>query len=329
MWVHAGGEGRAAAQSPARPPAETDEDQFAQLLAKLEAIVAAGGTGGAAPHELSHTVEMLKKLRLERRSCGQGGYHRASTEEQQALDAYASREQLIESALLRNGGAPLAAHLYEERDYHLLHLSDELLREEYLKQTKRFLDEGAPTALRRNAETLVLKIGEVVDKPRRLRVQRAEQQRVGAADLKALEESRERDRKLEAARHKAKEHANEQAFWKTHAELAAAMRHPDEDRERLQRLCHRHELQLILMTSSELKALTQRQMQAWGTGGLEPLELRAVFFAMNRARLSGKSAQQFFLQLADRVDQLPRQVAGGMLDRAPSGAAKHRPTVSL
>ena len=156
--------------------------------------------------------------------------------------------------------------------------------------------------------SLFLKIGEVVDKPRRLRVQRAEQQRIGAADLKALEESRERDRKLEAARHKAKEHANEQAFWKTHAELAAAMRHPDEDRERLQRLCHRHELQLILMTSSELKALTQRQMQAWGTGGLEPLELRAVFFAMNRARLSGKSAQQFFLQLADRVDQLPRQV---------------------
>lgn len=59
------------------------------------------------------------------------------------------------------------------------------------------------------------------------------------------------------------------------------------------------------MTSSEIGSLTQSQMQAWGTGGLHPHELRAVYFALQRSPPSGRPAQQFIARLKDRVASLP------------------------
>ena len=59
------------------------------------------------------------------------------------------------------------------------------------------------------------------------------------------------------------------------------------------------------MTSAELRSLTQAQMQAWGTSGLDPLELRAALFSLERNPLPGKPAQQFVQQLMQRTRALP------------------------
>ena len=64
----------------------------------------------------------------------------------------------------------------------------------------------------------------------------------------------------------------------------------------------------MLMTPKELRALHHTQMQAWGTGGLRPAELRAVLFALQQHPPSGKPAQQFMQQLAARVKALPAAV---------------------
>eukprot|EP00966_Prymnesium_polylepis_P145379 3357411-Prymnesium_polylepis.1 len=45
--------------------------------------------------------------------------------------------------------------------------------------------------------------------------------------------------------------------------------------------------------------------QAWGTGGLQPHELRGVLHALQRASLSGRPAQLFISRLKERVAALP------------------------
>ena len=59
------------------------------------------------------------------------------------------------------------------------------------------------------------------------------------------------------------------------------------------------------MTSAEVMALTQAQMQAWGTGGLEPHELRGVYHALLRSPPNGRPAQLFIARLKERVLALP------------------------
>ena len=86
------------------------------------------------------------------------------------------------------------------------------------------------------------------------------------------------------------------------------------------RLCNRHELQLVLMTSAEVTALTHAQMQAWGTSGLEPHELRGVYHALLRSPPSGRPAQLFIARLKERVAALPPPADADDADSAVGGA---------
>lgn len=124
--------------------------------------------------------------------------------------------------------------------------------------------------------------------------------------------------------------------------MAQALREPESNPSLFQRLCNRHELQLVLMTSAEVAALTHAQMQvrqpmscscvrclprcassflvrsshaphprctspqqAWGTGGLRPHELRAVLHALQCNPPSGRPAQQFIGLIKEKVAALP------------------------
>jgi hypothetical protein len=158
------------------------------------------------------------------------------------------------------------------------------------------------------AEMLVIRMGEVVNKPLLQRRQTAEAMREAAARYSADAPSREQAkeaaaREAEAAAGRRK--AEESAYWGLHAGLTAALRDPQKDPALFQRLCNRRELQLVLMTAHEARSLTQAQMQAWGTGGLEARELRAVLHALRKLKPQGKPAVQFFQQLTERVNALP------------------------
>ena len=74
---------------------------------------------------------------------------------------------------------------------------------------------------------------------------------------------------------------------------------------------------------------TQRRVaQAWGTGGLQPLELRAVLFALHRTPVTGKPAQQFMQLLADKVKALPLPDAELAALEAPRRAASGAPSAA-
>lgn len=86
---------------------------------------------------------------------------------------------------------------------------------------------------------------------------------------------------------------------------SAALRNPEQNPSLFTRLCNRNELQVVLMTSSELAGVSQSQVQAWGTGGLEPHELRALLHVLQRSPPSGRPAQHFIARLKERVVSLP------------------------
>lgn len=158
----------------------------------------------------------------------------------------------------------------------------------------------------------MIKLGELVSKPLVLREQIADQQAAaiasasghGASGADGSRPDHSRDERLQREKQ-----WNEQAFEALHLSLAAALSDPEREPALFQRLCNRHELQLILMTPSELAALTHAQMQAWGTSGLKPHELRAVLHAVQRSPPNGKPAQQFIRLLKERVGELPPPTA--------------------
>jgi len=274
------------------------ETEIEEMLRKLEAVAAKDS--GSRPFVTS-ALGMVRKMRDENRA-----WRNANTVDEQAVyDEYCTLQQSIATALLEGG--PLPSHeLYSRRDYAMTRLSDSLLQQEYVAHTKAYLDSDTPPALRGMSEMLVIRMGDLVQRPHELRVQQAERMRSQAA---AAAERPARGASTPAATGSVdlsqQREWNERAFWHVHNRLATALSDPDAHAATFQRLCNRHELQLVLMTSAELRSLTQAQMQAWGTSGLDPLELRAALFSLERNPLPGKPAQQFVQQLMQRTRALP------------------------
>jgi hypothetical protein len=272
---------------------------FDSMLSKLEVAAAAGGGEAEA---VTSAMAMVRQMRDENRAWRNSN----TVDEQATYDEYSALQAALTDQLLNPaaGGAPPSRELYAQRDFHMMMLSDELLRQEYLKHTNAYLDPSTPAPLRGMAEMLVIKMGELVNRPRELRAQEAERMRAQQAIGQWRPETAApvAARGPSAAQLKA---WNERAFWHVHSQLAAALRDANSNRAAFQRLCNRHELQLILMTPAEMAAITQAQMQAWGTGGLQHLELRAALFALQRNPLSGRPAALFVQLLTAKVRELP------------------------
>jgi len=285
-------------------PSATDEQraveqskaEFDVMLTKLEVAAAAGGGEAEA---VTSALAMVRQMRNENRA-----WRNANTVDEQAtFDEYSALQAAIAERLMSpaSSGAP-SRELYAQRDYHMMLLSDSLLQQEYLKHTNAYLDPTTPAPLRGMSEMMVIKMGDLVNRPHELRVQQAERMRAQTARKDIVPA---RTGTLARPTIDQQKEWNERAYWHVHAKLANALSDPDTYRATFQRLANRHELQLVLMTSSEMGALTQAQMQAWGTNGLQHLELRAVLCALQRTPLSGKPAAQFVQQLTDKVRELP------------------------
>ena len=75
-------------------------------------------------------------------------------------------------------------------------LPDDELKAEYERYTQLYLDERTPAAVRGMAEMTLIKLGEIVDKPQKKRIQMIER---AAEEQKAAAEARQREAQLSAA----------------------------------------------------------------------------------------------------------------------------------
>merc|ERR1712185_299641 len=88
-------------------------------------------------------------------------------------------------------GSPPTAASYAARDVHIYKLPDDELQAEYERYTQLYLDERTPAAVRGMAEMTLIKLGEIVDKPQRKRIQMVER---AADEQRQAAEAREREK---------------------------------------------------------------------------------------------------------------------------------------
>ena len=215
------------------------------MVGTMRASYSGGGSGGAG-------------------GGGSGGSgvvvsHAAAEEETGEDAALWSRYEIIRSSIasqLLSGMSQVSSDTYAERDDLLHQLSDEALQREYVQQSEAYLDQGTPPALRGMSEMLLIKLGELMTKPRHVRIamgQRAREARATAATNASLSASVGEP----AIMWKREAEWNRQAYDSLRAALTATLQAPDAPAhaELFKRLCNRHELRLILMTQQEASRL--------------------------------------------------------------------------
>ena len=253
-------------------------------------------------------IRMLEHMRADNAACRSQPHTLSTTPAKAANESSIAYERALGAIVdaLVAGRSPAPA-LYAERDYHMLQLSDAHLQQEYLRHTETYLDPATPNAIRGMAEMLVIKLGELTKKPYAARVEMADAQQRGRA-LAAAATARPVSAPDGVSKHAGslptQEALNDAAYQSLRAQLTSVLKAPESNPALFQRLANRHELQIVLMTHAEARRLTHSQMQAWGTSGLQPQELRAVLHAITHAPINGKAAVQFKEQLRVKVRDL-------------------------
>jgi len=235
---------------------------------------------------------------------GVGGLSLASSAEDVAWSKYDVASSSI-NGQLRNGQS-VSSGLYLERDEWLHQLSDEQLQREYVVQSEAYLEPSTPHQVRGMAEMLLIKLGELMGKPAHVRRSLWEQQKVAAARVQASEVRTSAADAADAAGARRDAEWNRAAYTSVRAALLRSLEAPEVEEAAFKRLANRAELQLVLATQKEASKLTHAQQQAWGTGGLTPIECRAVLHAISHVIvLNGQPAMHFRERLKARVRELP------------------------
>ena len=300
-----------------------DAEQFDKVMGRLLAACSANAGGDGQRREIESMVETMRSMQRSNPGLigggGTGGGGAAtggaagdglweSAEEAEARSKYENLYASISSAL-QGGGPAVPPESYADRDYWLHMLSDSALQREYMRLSEAYLDQSTPAGVRGMAEMLLIQLGELMTKPSHARRAHGEKQRSARREA---QEARARLADANASAADGGEDArndrewNRTAYESMHKRLAAALSAPEVHPQTFRRLCNRHELRLILATPAEASRLTHAQQQAWGTGGLQPEELRALVHALCHViSVTGKPAVQFKEQLQARVRQLP------------------------
>jgi len=300
--------GRLLEASMAGASSEEQRRELQAMVGTMRASYSGGGSGGSGGGGGSGVVVA----------------HAAAEEETGEDAALWSRYEIIRSSIasqLLSGMSQVSSDTYAERDDLLHQLSDEALQREYVQQSEAYLDQGTPPALRGMSEMLLIKLGELMTKPRHVRIamgQRAREARATAATNASLSASVGEP----AIMWKREAEWNRQAYDSLRAALTATLQAPDAPAhaELFKRLCNRHELRLILMTQQEASRLMHSEQQAWGTSGLKPIELRSILHAISHVLvLNGRPALQFKEQLKAKVRELPPPEEGELKVRNGGG----------
>jgi len=233
-------------------------------------------------------------------------------EDQILIKAYHGAEQKVMRSLAE-GTAPSAA-AYAERDVHMYKLPDEELKAEYERYTMLYLDERTPAGVRGMAEMTLIKLGEIVDKPQRKRIQMIER---AAEEQRAAAEQREREQaqtQQQQAERKRQAAMNAAAYsvcaplWRAVAALETLDGASEATRALARRLQNRAELQLVVLPPEQVRRLPPGRFTAMGTSGLQPAEVRAVLYALQAAHAAGAPALRYVRMLEDKMPELPDYV---------------------
>ena len=223
-----------------------------------------------------------------------------------------------------------------ERDSHLWRLADADILKEYNWYTTVYLGEDTPPPVRGMAEMIVIKLGEVVHKPQRIRIKLMERQ---IEEKKAAKEAREREASKNASEPELRDkqnRMNQAAFEECRARwlpLLAEMEKDalstelnDEERALARRVSYRAELKLVVTSVDEVRKLPPSRFTAMGTSGLKPAEMRAVLYAVHQANLASvASAMQFITLLSEKVAELPDFVSAPEQARRLIASLSHAP----
>ena len=160
----------------------------------------------------------------------------------------------------------------------------------------------------------LIKLGEIVDKPQRKRIQMLER---AADEQRQAAEARERDKAATAASAaeaqrqngmNAKAYAVCAPLWRACASLETLEGASEATRSLAKRLQNRAELQLVVLDAEQIRRLPPGRFTAMGTSGMQPAEIRAVLHALITSGVQGAPATRFADMLKAKLPSLPDYV---------------------
>ena len=279
-------------------------------------------------------AEENARLRQASRAHGNGATYgdeaQGSDEDEDSAGAVLARFESAKARVLEvlEAGSTPTAEMYASRNGAMCLLDDAQLRAEYEWHLRRYVDERETAAnVRGMCEMALIKLGELVDKPKhaRRRMSLAEFQAPRAhhaarANSQAVAEGEAAERERQAAMHRAA-YDSVAPVWRAVAslELKEVQRASELVRALHRRLNTRAELGIVTMEPEQVRKLPPASFQAMGTGGLRDTEVRAVIHALGAAKASGVPAQRFVQMLAEKAATLPDFVAANAAEAEAVG----------
>ena len=304
---------QAEGSGPARGFNSAEEDMLSQLQA-----------------ELLQLKEENKRMKL------QVGGELGDDENEAMLKAFL---ELLKEVLEMRADGKFVQELFDRYNAAMVQLSDDHLREMYSCFMQVYVDEADDDVYERLgidvddvddttlgfAEMMSIKLGELVDQPRHVRIQalQAEQQRKKQAEA-------ERQEKLKQQRENAAANAAQMSLNKKVYEALLwtweMLGKGEGDASEARRFARRPELKLLLMSADEMKVMSAYNWQNMSLGGLKPPELRALAFVLGTRGAAVKPAEKFTAAVQGKLGKMPPEPLQRALCALPPWAQALRGT---
>ena len=321
-----------AAQAEADWAIDDDDDEFdvppelhvglsaEQLVAHAKPVLSEGGRenlrqDSGVAKELEELKAMLEAARQEnlKLKVEVGGATSASEDEAQMQKFV----ELLRGVVQMRRDGKFDKELFENYNGAMVELSDDHVKEMYQSFMLLYVGEADAALLERLgigevddavigfAEMMSIKLGELIDQPRHVRVQafRAEKQKKADRERERLARA---ERQAEEAAAVGKLKAVNKLVFESHVWvwelLAAAERAEGVPEAEAKRYGRKAELKLLLMDSEEVRRLSSYNWQNMTCSGLKPHEMRGLLhmFAVMGSKVP-KNADAFVSNLRERV----------------------------
>ncbi len=258
----------------------------------------------------------------------------SADDEQACLDRFLG---LLRQVIAMRRSACFNAALFHEYNAAMVELSEEHVTEMYQSFMLLYVGEADGALLERLgvltlddaalgfAEMMTIKMGELIDQPRHVRVQnfRAEAQRKAEREKERL--AKEARQAEEAAAIAALKAVNTKVYnsW---AWVWTLLSEGRGDEAELKRFSRRPELKLLVQELAELKMLSSYQWQNMSCSGLKPHEMRALLHLFTPPKPVPKHAEAFVGNLRERVGlKIPSEADVSQLCSLPQWAIDLKP----
>ena len=237
----------------------------------------------------------LEKLRAENRRLRlEGAGELQADDENELLMAYLSA---LRSILVMRRNGQFVESVFDTYNECLAQLPDSLVAEMYKNFMLIYLEEADDETLERMtlkpedvdmavlgfAEMMTIKLGEMMDQPRHVRIQAIQKEKQRKADLeKSRLEQQERDRANYAKIAAMKEEVA--ATFARSMPAIEALQRGEGDESEIRRYGRKLELQLLLKSPEEFKQLSKFQWQSMSTSGLRRDEICCLVHVLSNKK---------------------------------------------